>query len=67
MNARSGGWYRVDVSRYDDRSGAFDFTRVDVDLRQFVSLSAERRVLSPLRLFAIDLDADAGAQRARSI
>jgi len=46
-NARKGGWYRVDVSRYRDRTtGAFDFNRVNVDLRQYVSFLAERRVLA---------------------
>jgi hypothetical protein len=47
VNARRGGWYRVDVSQYDDRrSAAVRFTRVDVELRQYVSLLAERRVFA---------------------
>jgi hypothetical protein len=46
-NARKGGWYRVDLSHWDDRStGEFSFDRVDVDLRQFVGFFAERRVLA---------------------
>lgn len=46
-NARKGGWYRVDLSRFTDTgSGDFTFTRVDVDLRQYVSFLAERRVLA---------------------
>ena len=47
INARKGGYYRFDVSRYDNqRDVALDFTRVDVELRQFVSFLAERRVLA---------------------
>jgi hypothetical protein len=47
LNARKGGYYRLDVSRYDDkRDAAQDFTRVDAELRQFVSFLAERRVLA---------------------
>ena len=46
LNARKGGWYRAEVSRYDDRQGlGFSFDRLDVDLRQFVSFLSERRVL----------------------
>ena len=45
LNARKGGYYRVDVNRYDDQSGdAHSFTRVEVDLRQYVSFLAERRI-----------------------
>ncbi len=50
-NARRGGWYRVDVSRYDDRTGhRHSFTRTDVDLQQFVGVLHDRRVLAA-RLF----------------
>ena len=46
-NARRGGWYRVDFSRYDDRSaGAYTFDRIDADFRQFVGFLSERRVLA---------------------
>ena len=46
LNARNGGWYRAEVSRYDDRQGlGYSFDRVEVDLRQFVSFLSERRVL----------------------
>ena len=46
LNARNGGWYRAELSRYDDRQGlGYSFDRLDVDLRQFVSFLAERRVL----------------------
>jgi hypothetical protein len=44
-NARRGGWYRLELSHYDDRDlGAYTFNRLDVDLRQFVSFFAGRRV-----------------------
>lgn len=47
INARKGGWYRVDLTRNSDRrDGAFSFTRLDVDLRQYVSFLNERRVLA---------------------
>ena len=47
LNARQGGWYRVEFSRYDDRTlGAYAFNRVEVDLRQYVPFLAERRVLA---------------------
>ena len=47
INARRGGWYRLEIGRYDDRRGGrFDFTRADLDLRQFVSVLAERRVFA---------------------
>ena len=46
INARKGGWYRVDVNWFDDRvRDLANFTRVDVDLRQYVSFFSERRVL----------------------
>jgi hypothetical protein len=44
--ARRGGWYRVELSRFDDRDyDAYTFNRLDVDLRQAVSFLGERRVL----------------------
>jgi hypothetical protein len=46
LNARKGGWYRAELSRYDDRQGlGYSFDRLDVDVRQFVSFLSERRVL----------------------
>jgi len=46
LNARNGGWYRAELSRYDDRQGlGYSFDRLDVDVRQFVSFLSERRVL----------------------
>jgi hypothetical protein len=58
LNARRGGFYRLDVSRYDDRRGtATGFTRTDLDLRQYVSFLAERRVLAG-RMQIATTDAD---------
>jgi hypothetical protein len=46
-NARRGGLYRVEFGRYADRDlDAYSFERVAVDLRQYVSFLAERRVLA---------------------
>ena len=61
-NARKGGWYRLDVSHHNDRdAGAFSFTRVDVDLRQYVSVLAERRVFAG-RVYLATTDTDAGSR-----
>ena len=47
INARRGGWYRVEFGRYDDRDfDAYSFNRLEVDLRQYVPFLAERRVLA---------------------
>jgi hypothetical protein len=44
-NARRGGWYRAEFSHFDDRDGqGYSFERLDIDLRQFVSVLSERRV-----------------------
>lgn len=57
-NARRGGWYRIDFSRFDDQTaGRGSVTRVDTDLRQFVGVFAGRRVLAA-RLFVSTSDAD---------
>ena len=45
LNARRGGYYRLDLSHYTERDGVADFTRADLDLRQYVSFLAERRIL----------------------
>ena len=46
-NARRGGWYRLDVSRYSDRTtGVHTFSRFDADLRQFIGF-----LISPWRRF----------------
>jgi hypothetical protein len=59
LNARNGGWYRVEVSRYEARGSAdASFNRIDVDLRQFVGFLAERRVLVA-RLVASTSDVEA--------
>ena len=60
LNARRGGWYRVEFSRYEDHSlDAYSFNRVDVDLRQYVSFLAERRVIAA-RAYVSTSTADAG-------
>lgn len=56
LNARRGGWYQLEFSRYDSRgsasgsaitsAGVYSFNRTDLDLRQYVSFLAERRVLA---------------------
>jgi hypothetical protein len=46
-NARQGGWYRVDLSRFADRDGGtWSFRRTDVDLQQFIGFFADRRVIA---------------------
>jgi outer membrane protein assembly factor BamA len=58
-NARKGGWYRIDFSRFDDRTtGRYSFNRVDADLNQFIGFLAGRRVLAT-RLFASTSDTTA--------
>jgi hypothetical protein len=47
LNARQGGFYRIERSHYDDRtSGAFTFNRTDIDLRQYLGFLAGRRVIA---------------------
>jgi outer membrane protein assembly factor BamA len=59
-NPRGGGWYRVDFSRFDDRTtGHFTFNRTDMDLRQFFGFLAGRRVVAT-RLFLSTSNVDAG-------
>ena len=61
LNARRGGWYQLELSRFDDRggAGAFSFTRTDIDLRQYVSFLAERRVLAGrVKVSTTDTDDD---------
>jgi hypothetical protein len=59
-NARTGGWYRVNFSHYDDRTtGLYTFDRVETDLRQFIGFLAGRRVIA-LRLFASTSETDEG-------
>jgi hypothetical protein len=60
LNARKGGWYRIDVSHYRDRTtDEFTFRRTDIDLRQYVSFLSERRVLAG-RVFIATTDVDDG-------
>jgi surface antigen Omp85-like protein len=60
-NARKGGWYRIDFSRFDERAtGRYTFNRADADLRQFVGFLAGRRVLAT-RLFVSTSDTSADA------
>ena len=62
LNARKGGWYRAELSHYDDRDlSAYSFTRLDVDLRQYVSFLSERRVLMG-RVAASTSDTASGQQ-----
>jgi hypothetical protein len=59
-NARQGGWYRLDYSRFDDRgAGTYTFNRLDADLRQFIGFLAGRRVIAA-RLFVSTSDATDG-------
>jgi outer membrane protein assembly factor BamA len=60
-NARKGGWYRMEASRFADPTDAFTFNRVDVDLRQYGSILAERRVLA-VRLAASTSEPASGAR-----
>jgi outer membrane protein assembly factor BamA len=60
-NARRGGWYRLEASRFGEGSDAYTFRRFDVDLRQYASVLAERRVFA-VRLFASTSDPAAGAR-----
>jgi hypothetical protein len=58
-NARKGGWYRIDFSRFDERAtGRYTFNRADADLRQFVGFLAGRRVVAG-RLFVSTSDTGA--------
>jgi hypothetical protein len=46
-NARRGGYYRLDLSRYSDRDhGRRTFTQTDLDLRQYFGFVADRRVVA---------------------
>jgi hypothetical protein len=51
LNARRGGWYRIDFNRFDDRGdGSQSFDRTDFDVRQYLGFLADRRVIA-LRAF----------------
>ena len=59
--ARKGGWYRIDASRFAEASDTHTFNRIDVDLRQFASILAERRVFA-VRLFVSTSDPAPGSR-----
>jgi hypothetical protein len=62
INARKGGWYRIDFGNYADQTnGAFSFRRTQIELRQYASVLAERRVLA-FRAWLATTDVDAGSQ-----
>jgi outer membrane translocation and assembly module TamA len=59
-NPRSGGWYRVEFSRFDDQTtGRFTVNRLNSDLRQFFGFLAGRRVIAT-RLFVSTSDTGPG-------
>jgi hypothetical protein len=60
-NARNGGWYRLEASHYAEESDTFTFDRIDVDLRQYASVLAERRVFA-VRLYLSTSDTEPGAR-----
>lgn len=62
LNARKGGLYRLAYSRHSDLDAdRYGFTRADIDIRQFVSFLAERRVLAG-RVFISTTDPVDGAE-----
>ena len=46
LNARKGGFYRLDVTRFRDADEAWTFNRTELDLRQYIGLLGGRRVLA---------------------
>ncbi len=57
---RGGGYYLVELSRYDDRTlEAYNFRQLDVDLQQYIGFLEGRRVIA-LRGFLSTSDTDAG-------
>jgi hypothetical protein len=47
QNPRRGGRYHVGYSHFDDRhSSRYDFSRLEIDLQQYVSILRERRVIA---------------------
>jgi outer membrane protein assembly factor BamA len=61
-NPRSGGQYLVSHATYADRGGTgFGFSRTEVDLRQYLSVLQQRRVLA-LRAFVSLSDPQDGAR-----
>jgi hypothetical protein len=61
-NARQGGRYLFTYQRFDDLdNNLYSFQRAEVDLRQYISLLRNRRILALRGLVSMS-DADAGAQ-----
>lgn len=61
-NAREGGRYLFTYQRFDDLDdNLYSFQRAEVDLRQYISLLRNRRILALRGLVSLS-DADAGAQ-----
>ena len=61
-NAREGGRYLFTYQRFDDlNDNLYSFQRAEVDLRQYISLLRNRRILALRGLVSMS-DADAGAQ-----
>jgi hypothetical protein len=59
LNARRGGFYRLELSRYSDRDGgAFSFRRTDIDLQQFIGFFADRRVIALRGYFSTSEESD---------
>jgi outer membrane translocation and assembly module TamA len=59
-NARRGGWYHLELSRFEDRDlGLYTFSRADLDVRQFVSFLSERRIFAA-RAFVSTSDTKTG-------
>jgi hypothetical protein len=59
-NPRSGGRYMLTVVRYNDlEQNRFNFKRLDVDLRQYLSFLKQRRVIALRGLMSLS-DADPG-------
>ncbi len=62
LNARKGGYYRIERSHYSDRTtGSFSFNRTDIELRQFFGFFAGRRVIAMRGLYSTTDGADGGS------
>ncbi len=61
-NPREGGRYYIALQQYDDRGlDRYNFTRIEADLQQYISIYRNRRVLA-LHAHVSTSDADAGQQ-----
>jgi hypothetical protein len=62
LNARRGGWYRLDFNHLDDRDGGlWTFRRTDLDLRQYIGFLADRRVIALRAFVSTSEPADGGS------